>query len=109
MAKEGELSFRLDILTYFKFNLRNTPFAHMTTIAIYVRLGVTDVAGKFIAVNIMRDTFGLSGCGIRMAPETGRLCLSLKTRRVNFPISMKLCNPVAIKTLHLHFFPMDIR
>lgn len=55
MAKEGELAFRLDILTDLKFGLRVTPFSDMATIAVLIGLGVADIAGEFVTVDIVGE------------------------------------------------------
>ena len=55
MAKGGELAFRLDILTDLKFGLRVTPFSDMATIAVLIGLGVADIAGEFVTVDIVGE------------------------------------------------------
>ncbi len=55
MAKGGELTFRLDILTDLKFGLRVTPFSDMATIAVLIGLGVADIAGEFVTVDIVGE------------------------------------------------------
>jgi hypothetical protein len=99
----------LDILAYLKFNLGTTPFSHMTTIAVFVRLGMANIARKFITMDIVREELRSSWGCIRMALQAGGFRLPLKTGWVSFSIAMEFRYPMAFHTFHLLFFPVDIR
>jgi hypothetical protein len=109
MAKEGELSFWPYIFADFEFYVGVTPLSHMTTIAVFVRLGMANIARKFITMDIVKEELRSSWGCIRMALQAGGFRLPLKTGWVSFSIAMEFRYPMAFHTFHLLFFPVDIR
>jgi hypothetical protein len=57
MAKGDELTFRLNILTNLKFIFGAASLSDMATIAVLIGLGVADIAGEFVTVNIVKEAF----------------------------------------------------
>jgi len=53
MAKGDELTFRLNILSNPKFILGVASLSNMAAITVFIGLGVADIAGEFVAVNVV--------------------------------------------------------
>ncbi len=53
MPKSGELAFRLNIFTNLKLIFGVASLSDMAAIAVLIGLGVADIAGESVAVNIV--------------------------------------------------------
>jgi hypothetical protein len=67
MAKGDELTFRLNILTNLKFIFGVASLSYVAAITGLVGLGMANIAGKFITVNIVGEEFRFTRCGFWMA------------------------------------------